>query len=103
MDAPITELQPSDNYKSAFSEYFVNNTKCVLSAGAIAGIVVGVIALVLLVILIILLVYCCRVKHPRYQSAYDTEEAQGNKSHTAEHALQQKLTGHPDVKHELYI
>ncbi|KAF6774339.1 Transmembrane protein SKG6 [Paragonimus kellicotti] len=103
MNGNVNILEPSNNYKTAFAKYFGGSSTEVLSAGAIAGIVVGVILLILLIVFIVLMVYCCRMKHPRYQSAYDTDEAQGNKANSAEQALQQKLVRHPDVKHELYI
>lgn len=69
---------------------------CSLSQNVVVG-------LILIIVLIVVLVYCCRVRHPKYQSAYNTDEDQGNRAQTAEHALQQKLIRHPDVKPELYI
>lgn len=71
-----------------------------LSCSLSQNVVVG---LILIIVLIVVLVYCCRVRHPKYQSAYNTDEDQGNRAQTAEHALQQKLIRHPDVKPELYI
>ncbi|VDP71578.1 unnamed protein product [Echinostoma caproni] len=103
MSSPVEKLGPSQNYLSAFSAYFDSGNNLALSPAAIGGIVAGIIGVILIIVLIVVLVYYCRVRHPKYQSAYNTDEDQGNRAQTAEHALQQKLIRHPDVKPELYI
>ncbi|THD27279.1 Transmembrane protein SKG6 [Fasciola hepatica] len=103
MDTTVEKLGPSNNYLTAFSAYFNGGSGSVLSPAAIGGIVAGIIGFILIVVLIAVLVYCCRLRHPKYHSAYNTDEDQGNRAQTAEHALQQKLIRHPDVKPELYI
>ncbi|VDP98187.1 unnamed protein product [Trichobilharzia regenti] len=75
--------------------------ECLVSSAH--SLVVGVIVGVLILILIGVLIYYFRLRHKRYECAYDTEEALGNNFTSAEHALQQKYHNHPDVKAELYI
>ncbi|KAA0184105.1 Transmembrane protein SKG6 [Fasciolopsis buskii] len=103
MSTPVEKLGPSKKYLTDFAAYFSGGSGLALSPATIGGIVAGIVGLILIIVLIVVLVYCCRVRHPKYQSAYNTDEDQGNRAQTAEHALQQKLIRHPDVKPELYI
>lgn len=103
MGTPVEKLGPSNKYLADFAAYFSGGSGLALSSAAIGGIVAGIVGLILIIVLIVVLVYCCRFRHPKYQSAYNTDEDQGNRAQTAEHALQQKLIRHPDVKPELYI
>nr|CAH8831858.1 unnamed protein product [Trichobilharzia regenti] len=103
MNENVVKLLPRKEYVSAYTQYMSDDGGQRLSAAAIAGISIGVIVGVLILILIGVLIYYFRLRHKRYECAYDTEEALGNNFTSAEHALQQKYHNHPDVKAELYI
>ncbi|CAH8475155.1 unnamed protein product [Heterobilharzia americana] len=103
MDENVVKLPPSKEYVNAYPQFINENVGTNLSSASIAGIVIGVLLGVILIVLIGVLIYYCRLRHRRYECAYDTEEALGNNFTSAEHALQQKYHNHPDVKAELYI